>query len=151
MVVKPGKWHEVTAALTLKAIEALAEKHGVKLDMGTVKPVSEYVSGPSDGPAPEPMDVAPRVVAHIAHRVPGLRKLGKLSETKSENKSGIVTDILTLISQLLERNEELVMDKGLEVVGLASDPNKPSQKQTQQPEIKDVVFVDDVPLVTPEQ
>jgi len=141
----------VTAALALKAIEALAEKHGVKLDMGTVKPVSEYVSGPSDGPTPEPMDVAPRVVAHIAHRIPGLRKLGKLSEVKSENKSGIVTDILTLASQLLERNEELVMDKGLEVVGLAVNPNA-SQRHTQQsPEMTDVVLVDDVPLVQPEQ
>lgn len=150
MVVKPGKWHEVTAALALKAIEALAEKNGVKLDMGTVKPVSEYVSGSSDGPMPEPMDVAPRVVAHIANRIPGLRKLGKLSETKSENKSGIVTDVLTLVSQLLERNEELVMDKGLEVVGLASSPNA-SQGHTQQsPEITDVVYVDDVPLVQPE-
>lgn len=141
----------MTAALALKAIEALAEKNGVKLDMGTVKPVSEYVSGPSDGPAPEPMDIAPRVVAHIANRIPGIKKLGKLSEKKSENKSGILTDTLTLISQLLERNEELVLDRGLEVAGFAPNPN-PSQRHTQQsPEMRDIVLVDDVPLVKPEQ
>lgn len=129
----------------LKAVEAIAEKHGVKLDMGTVKPVSEYVNGPSDGPAPEPMDVAPRVVAHIAHRIPGLRKLGKLSENKG-NKTGVLTDITTLLAQLLERNEELVTDKAF---GQAVNP-KTSQQHTQQaPVMRDVVVVDDVPLQQP--
>lgn len=140
----------MVAALGLKAVEALAEKHGVKLDMGTVKPVSEYVSGPSEGPTPEPMDVAPRVVAHIAHRIPGLRKLGKMSEDKG-NKTGIVTDILTLAAQLLERNEELVVDKALEGVGLVANPNA-SQRHTQQtPEMRDVVHVEGVPLVQPSE
>lgn len=135
----------------LKAIEALAERNGVKLDMGTVKPVSEYVSGPSDGPTPEPMDVAPRVIAHIAHRIPGIRKLGKLSEDKG-SKTGVFTDITTLIAQLLERNEDLVMDKGLEVVGLAANPNRLHKDTPQQaPPMRDVVLVDDVPLVQPEQ
>lgn len=149
VVVIPGKWHEVAAALLLKGIEALADRNGVKLDMGTVKPVSEYVSGPSDGPTPEPMDVAPRVIAHVVNRIPGIRKLGKMSEDKGA-KSGFLTDLTTLAAQLLERNEELVVDKGEEIVVAAFHPNKASQGQSQQtPEIRDVVIVDEVPLQQP--
>jgi hypothetical protein len=105
----------LVAAVTLKGVEAVAKRHGVEIDVGQVKTVKEYTQtiSESDDDGPQPIDVASRVVAHLFHRIPGIKKIGKRAEGK-ERKAGIVSDTLALVAQLAARNEQLIVEKGAE-------------------------------------
>lgn len=150
-MVTPGKVHKLIAATGLKAIEKLAEKHGVKLDLGDVKPVSEYVGTPGDGEdLPDPMEIAPRIVAHAMNRIPGLKKVGKMGENKG-TRSGLLTDVFDFIAQILERNEDLIIDEVFQVVQGEKVKKTSSQLQPTQPQMHDVVSVEGVQLVQPEE
>jgi hypothetical protein len=113
--VNPGWIHELVAAIGLKGAEAIAKRHGIEIDVGEVKTVKEYTQAASENgdEGPQPIDVASRVVAHLFHRIPGIKKIGKRAEGK-EKKAGIVSDSLALVAQLMARNEALVVEKGAE-------------------------------------
>jgi hypothetical protein len=105
----------------LKGGQLLAERNNVQVDVGRVKRVEEYletaVNGESggEGEGPQPIDVASRLVAHLIHRTPGVRKLGKKFEGR-DLKSGIGTDFLMLIAQLGAKNEDMIRDAAGNVV-----------------------------------
>lgn len=105
--------------------------------MGNVKTVDEYLSAASDeGMKPEPIEVASRVVAHIAHRMPFVKKVTKRFEGK-DKRAGIFSDTLALISQLAGRNEDLIREQGAEIVaGMFAN----NGRKTSPP--KDVVHVE---------
>lgn len=99
--------HEAIAGVGLKALQAVAESKGVNLSVGDIK--AEDIAPPAitDAEGPQPLDVASRVVAHIFHRVPGVRKIEKRLEGRDKS-SGILSDIGTLCAQLYVRNEGLI-------------------------------------------
>lgn len=86
--------------------------------MGDVKPVDEYLATAGGENAPQPINIASRVVAHVAHRIPVFRWIGKRSEGKDKS-SGILSDIATLAAQVAARNEELITEIGGEIVSNA--------------------------------
>lgn len=105
----------------LKGAQAAAKKHGIDIDVGEVKTVKEYTqAATSDEEIPQPIEVASRVVAHLFHRIPGIKKLGKRAEGK-DKKAGIVSDTLALLAQLMARNEEYVVDTGVKVAETAGN------------------------------
>jgi hypothetical protein len=56
------------------------------------------------------------MVAHIAHRIPLFRWIGKRSEGK-DKKAGIASDFLTLIAQIGAKNENLIREGLGDAVG----------------------------------
>ncbi len=110
-------------------MEALAERNGIKLDMGDVKPVSEYLSSGSLGSGedgPQPVVVASRVVAHLAHRFPLSKRITKRFEGRDKS-AGIFSDFLTLLAQIADRNEELIKEQGADIIAnIVSNNSKKS-------------------------
>jgi hypothetical protein len=105
----------------LKGAEAAAKKHGINIDVGDVKTVKEYTQAATDSEdIPQPIEVASRVIAHLFHRIPGIKKLGKRAEGK-DKKAGILSDTLALVAQLMARNEDLVVDTGVKVAESAGN------------------------------
>lgn len=105
------------AATALKGAEALAKKHGIDLNVGEVKQVDDILAAgsPDNSEGPQPIDVASRVVAHLGHRLPLSKRITKKFEGK-DSKSGIMSDFAALFAQLAARNEQLIVDKGGEVL-----------------------------------
>jgi hypothetical protein len=100
--------------------------------MGEVKKVDEYLSTASEGnEGPQPVEVASRVVAHLAHRVPLAKKITKRFEGRDKS-SGIFSDIGILLAQLVSRNEELITEQGIEVI--SSIVNAPKSSPARQGE-----------------
>lgn len=92
----------------LKALQALAEKKGVTLNVGHIDKENvtpSVISGDSTGP--EPIEIGARVVAHITHRIPLVRSVGKKIEGR-DKKAGILSDLLALGVQLYQENAELL-------------------------------------------
>lgn len=95
--------------------------------MGEVKKVDEYLSTASESSeGPQPVEVASRVVAHLAHRMPLAKKITKRFEGRDKS-SGIFSDIGILLAQIVSRNEELITEQGVEIISsLASNTPKTS-------------------------
>lgn len=91
----------------LKALQALAESKGIKLSVGDIKAEDLTPTVGSDEQGPQPLDVASRLVAHIGHRVPGVRKIEKRLEGRDKT-SGILSDVGALVAQLYARNEDAI-------------------------------------------
>lgn len=98
--VDPGWVHKTAAALILRA---LADHGG---DVGTVdEEFLQNVPGMEDGP--EPAVLLARVIAHIAHRIPGLRRIERRLEG-TEGKAGFGSDVFALALQLYFRNRDII-------------------------------------------
>lgn len=131
--VEPGWVHELIAGIGLKVAQAVAERNGIKLNVGEVdtEDLTPSVIQGEDGP--QPIEVASRVVAHVAHRVPGVRRIEKKLEGK-EKRSGILSDMGALAVQLYAKNQETVDDFAEKVLGQAmSGLLKPRNRPTAQP------------------
>lgn len=91
-------------------------RKGIALDMGEVRPVKEYMEDVSAVAAePDPVKVASRVVAHVAHRIPFAKSVTKRFEGH-ERRSGIFSDIGVLIGQIAGRNESLIKDHAANMI-----------------------------------
>jgi len=83
----------------------LEEKTGID-DVGDL---DSALKVPIDDDAPEPIEVLARVIAHISHRIPGVRWLSKKLRLEGEGKSaGIGSDLISLVVQLYRRNEDVI-------------------------------------------
>lgn len=73
------------------------------MDIGETEPepIESQFTG-AEGP--QPVEVTARLLAHIAHRIPGVKKLEKRFEGK-DSKAGIGSDFMALIMQLYARNK----------------------------------------------
>lgn len=63
----------------------------------------------------EPVELLARIIAHIFHRIPGVKKVEKRLEG-TDARSGLASDFAALVSQLASRNEEVVVGVGEQVV-----------------------------------
>lgn len=91
----------------LKALQAAAERKGVEFKVGEVDAdnlTPSVISDDSEGR--QPVEIGARVVAHVAYRIPGVRKLTRKFEG-DDKRSGIGSDVSALIVNLYERNEDL--------------------------------------------
>ena len=87
-------------------MQQLAEKRGITLYVGDLDDPSRPKPEPS-GPDTAPLDVTSRIIAHLGHRIPGVKKIEKRFEGQDKN-SGILSDITSLFANLFERNEDLI-------------------------------------------
>lgn len=111
--------------MVLKGVQLLAEKNGVRLDLGNVKRVDQYISAANDdADRPEPVEVASRLVAHIAHRLPFAKTVTKRFEGKDKN-SGIFSDLMALGAQVASLNEDLITEQADAMLSKAVNGNKP--------------------------
>lgn len=99
--------HEVLGIIGLKVIEAIAAKNGLTLDlvdedMDDLIPVA---SGGEDGP--DPKEVMARLVAHLGHRIPGVKKIEKRLEGRDKT-SGLWSDGAALGAIIYARNSEAI-------------------------------------------
>lgn len=128
--IEPGPFHELLAALGLKAVEAAAEKRGLKLDLGDTKKVDDYIretAQSEDGP--QPVEIASRVIAHVMHRLPGSRTVAKKLEG-TDKKSGLFSDLGILAYSLILRNEDtLYQASEVAVTNFFSKENKAAPEE----------------------
>lgn len=108
-------------------LKKLQDAAPVDVSVGDLPVPAEGGSGIEDGR--EPVELLARILAHAGHRIPGLRQVEKKLEG-TDAKSGMVSDIIALVSQLISRNDELAMKIGEEVIG---DVLKKKPKATQPP------------------
>lgn len=99
------------ATILLKKLQDAAP---VDVSVGDLPvPATEGGSEIEDGR--EPVELLARILAHAGHRIPGLRSVEKKLEG-TDAKSGMLSDIIALISQLISRNDELALKVGEEVL-----------------------------------
>lgn len=101
VAVEPGWIHYQIAARILRKFQ---DKFGTELDVGLPEPEIEESTTEEQR---EPLEIAARIVAHMMHRIPFLRNVGKRMEGK-EKRSGVLSDIGALVWQLYVRNEEVI-------------------------------------------
>ncbi len=106
--VDPGWLHEAIAKLILALAQSRVQGAAVPVDLGNVK-TDEVISAitPEDDGGKEPVDLLARVVAHIFHRIPGVRQVEKRLEGKDQS-SGLASDLLAFVVQLIRRNEPVI-------------------------------------------
>lgn len=98
--MEPGWIHEAIAAAILKSLQDR------RVDVGDV--TDDFLrSIPGAEDAPEPAVLLARVVAHIGHRIPGVRRIEKRLEGR-EARSGLGSDMTALLLQLYIRNRDLI-------------------------------------------
>lgn len=86
-------------------LELLKEKTGIE-DVGDL---NSALKAPVQEDAPEPIEVMARVLAHLSHRIPGIRWLNKKLRLEGEGKTaGIGSDLISLVVQLYRRNEDVI-------------------------------------------
>jgi hypothetical protein len=110
--VQPGWIHETAATFILNLISArTGATIGKPLNVGDIEPneaaLQDEIQIVSEGR--EPVELLARILAHIGHRTPVVKKIEKRLEGKN-TKSGIFSDILALVAQLIARNKELGPD-----------------------------------------
>lgn len=86
------------------------ENVGAPLDVGELGEWDDVVSDgePAAGDNREPVELLARVIAHVAHRTPGLRRVEKKLEGK-DLKSGPLSDLFALLAQLWRRNRHVFL------------------------------------------
>lgn len=80
-----------------------------KTALDDVGDLDSALKAPVQDDAPEPIEVMARVLAHISHRIPGVRWISKKLRLEGEGKSaGIGSDLISLVVQLYRRNEDVI-------------------------------------------
>lgn len=98
--MSPGWIHDALAALTLQVLQ------GNKVNVGDV--TDDFVKSiPGSEDSPEPAVLLARIYAHLAHRLPIIRKIAKRFEGR-EPRAGLGSDVLAFSAQLYLRNRDLV-------------------------------------------
>lgn len=104
--VDPGWFHEALAdgllKLTKKTVDDVTPE-GVEFVAGDLKAVEEVIPTESR----EPVDLLARIIAHVFHRIPGLKRVEKRLEG-SELKAGVGSDLLAFAAQIFNRNKHLI-------------------------------------------
>ena len=105
--VDPGWVHEILGIIGLKVIEAVAARNGLTLDLvdEEIDDLIPVASGGEDGP--DPKEVAARIVAHLGHRIPGVKRIEKRLEGRDKT-SGIWSDGAALGAMIYARNSEAI-------------------------------------------
>jgi hypothetical protein len=103
--VRPGWLHKTLAASSLKVVQGRARAQGVEVDVGDIKVEAPEIAEGENGT--EPVELLSRIIAHLFHRTPGLKKVEKRLEGE-QRSSGILSDILALIVQIGRRNAPLI-------------------------------------------
>lgn len=85
----------------------MAGKKGVTLYVGDLGESEAQKAAEASGPDTGPLDVTSRLVAHIAHRIPGIKKIEKRFEGQDKS-AGIGSDFMALFANLYEKNETLI-------------------------------------------
>lgn len=116
--VEPGFIHRKIATVMLTTLQNKAAAANILVTVGALpEPVTVTVDGEAvvtdDGR--EPVELLARILAHIGHRVPGIRKVEKRLEG-TDARSGLASDLLALFSQLIARNEEVATTQAANVV-----------------------------------
>lgn len=112
--VEPGWIHYKIATAILAKVASSVQQTLVKetspgeyvvpqIDVGFTPEVVEVVE---EKEAMEPVEVLARIIAHIFHRLPVLKKFEKKFEGR-EKKSGLGSDVAKLLFQLWKRNQHL--------------------------------------------
>ena len=80
-----------------------------KTDIKDVGDLDSALKAPVEDDAPEPIEVLAHLLAHVFHRIPGVRWISKKLRLEGEGKSaGMGSDIISLIVQLYRRNEDVI-------------------------------------------
>lgn len=118
----------------LKVVQAVAERNGVKLDIGDDKEFEDLESIIAvDGDGPDPQEIAARMAAHLGHRIPGVRKIEKRLEGRDKT-SGIWSDAGILIGQLYVRNKSTINKLASEMLsGKLPNKRRPGSPGADQP------------------
>jgi hypothetical protein len=132
--VEPGFIHRKIATGILRALQDKASATvGAPVSVGELPlPVAQGGNGEMED-GREPVELLARVIAHVAHRIPGLKKVEKRLEG-NDARSGLGSDLLALVSQLVSRNEELAFTMA---EGITSDaiksviPKKPHKPEAE--------------------
>jgi hypothetical protein len=112
--VEPSWVHTSIAGAILKGFQDAAIKTpdgAPAIDVGKVPDeLLDIVPGEGgeETEGPEPIDILARVIAHIFHRTPGMKRL----ETKLEGqelRSGMFADVGALIAVLFRKNKPLIV------------------------------------------
>ena len=100
--------HELAGVVGLKIVQAIAERNGIDLDIGDERDFEDLESIITvDGEGPDPQEIAARMVAHIGHRIPGVKRIEKRLEGRDKT-SGMWSDAGILIGQLYIRNKKTI-------------------------------------------
>lgn len=107
--VEPGWIHYEIANAILNALqERVSSKLGTPADVGEQLHLDvgdQAEEETTEGR--EPAELLARIIAHVMHRIPGLKKVEKRLEGR-ESRSGIASDIAALLAQLYRRNKHLI-------------------------------------------
>lgn len=89
-------------------LEAVAARNGLTLDL-VDEDVDDLlpIAGGEDGEGPDAKDVTARLIAHLGHRIPGVKRIEKRLEGRDKT-SGIWSDAAALGAIIYARNSESI-------------------------------------------
>lgn len=86
-----------------------AKQKGVNLNVGVIEHPDDAPTDVPDGEDTETLDLAARLIAHLAYRIPFLKRFEKRLE--GEDKSaGMFSDLVALIVQIFRRNQDQIYE-----------------------------------------
>lgn len=126
VVIKPGWIHHSIARFILKGIHQRGKDIGVEINVGETKfeTPEEYEE------TREPEELLARILAHLGHRLPFLRKIEKNLEGEN-NRSGIMSDIAAFFTQLYARNEDVIDQLRRNAIDQAKTQRRAKKSQTE--------------------
>jgi hypothetical protein len=88
-------------------IEAIAARNGLTLDLvdEEIDDLIPVASGGEDGP--DPKEIMARLIAHMGHRIPGVKKIEKRLEGRDKT-SGVWSDGAALGAVIYARNSDAI-------------------------------------------
>lgn len=101
--IKPGWVHHSIARFILKGFRERGKEVGVELNVGN----TEFEAPQDTLENREPEELLARVIAHLGHRIPLLRRAEKHLEG-TETRSGLMSDLAAFFTQLYARNEDVI-------------------------------------------
>lgn len=124
VAVNPGWTHKAIARAALRAFQDKAQETlGASVDVGELPPLRETDPEHPEATGEEPLELAARIVAHLANRIPGLKRIEKRLEGQ-ERKAGPFSDLLALLTQLYLRNKDQINAAGVAAIRQALEQGK---------------------------
>ena len=105
--VDPGWVHETLARIALRLMSSQATAKLEKpIDVGEIPDDTANVISDDDS-GTQPVDLLSRILAHLFHRMPGVKRIEKRLEGRDKN-SGFWSDIFAFTVQLYRRNQPVI-------------------------------------------